>query len=180
MDIAVDSVSKGAEECVFLQEYEEVYTIGKSVKYQDFADYTNFAAYYIGRGGKITVHSIGQLVIYPIINLKIRDIDVFQFIWLLEQWMINVLATIRVKACKSELGRGVWVADAKIGFVGVKIIKGVSSHGLCLNVFNDLSLFSKIVPCGIKDLKVTSIKKELSKQIEMSEIKNLFIKHCPF
>ena len=175
MEIAHENVLNGAEECVFITEHEGVYSAGKSSENSDFLLKPNFPIYHPKRGGRVTVHSPGQIVIYPIINLKKRGITVSEYILLLENWMIEVLAKFCIKGHLSDQGIGVWAQGAKIGFVGIRIEKGVSSHGICLNVSNDLDCFDTIIPCGINNIKITSIEKIISKKIEVSEVAKEFI-----
>lgn len=177
MEIARDACHATGEEFIFFHEYEGVYTAGRSFDPNDFKSPTLLDMYYISRGGQVTVHSAGQLVIYPIINLKNRGLNISQFVNILEQWMIDVLEDLGIRGNRSSLGRGVWVDDIKIGFIGVNISKGISSHGICFNVSNDLSYFDNIVPCGIPDCPITSVQKQLNATISIQEIKKLFKKH---
>jgi lipoate-protein ligase B len=99
---------------------------------------------------------------------------------ILEKWMIDVLKRVGIKASLSGQGIGVWVKNSKIGFIGIRIKRGISTHGLCLNVNNDLQPFNSIIPCGIQNLSVTSISKILMKKINVSEIAKIFIDTCPW
>lgn len=174
MDIIHEEVVKGSEEYTVIQEYKNICTAGKSFESCDLIG-PDLNVYYINRGGGFTIHSTGQLVLYPIINLKKRGISVHQFVFLLEQWMIDVLAELGINSNRSDKGVGVWVNQSKIGFVGIRIERGVSKHGICLNISNDLTQFAKIVPCGLKNIKITSIKNEISKNLPLDTIIDLFI-----
>ena len=179
MDIAHEAVVKGAEECVFMDEYDNVYTAGKSFEYRDIIG-NNLKIYHIGRGGRITVHSKGQIVCYPIINLRRRNINIHDFVFLLEQWMIDMLSDVGVKASRNKKGIGAWVDNSKIGFVGIRVEKGVSKHGICLNVSNDLRLFDKIIPCGLQNIKITSIEQETGNRFTSEQISHFLKSRCPF
>ena len=113
------------------------------------------------RGGDVTYHGPGQLVVYPILDLKMNDISVSKLVHLLEDIGIRFLALYGLKGVRSPVSRGVFVDDRKIEFIGVAIKKYVSFHGLSLNASPDLHYFSLIRPCGIEGLKVTSLAEEL-------------------
>ena len=175
MEIAHENVFNGEEECVFITEHEGLYSAGKSSCPEDFLSKVSLPIYYPSRGGKVTVHSKGQLVVYPIINLRKRGMNVSEFVKIIEDWMIEVLRELNIKGYLSEKGVGIWANGAKIGFVGIGISKGVSTHGLCLNVSNDTSHFDKIIPCGLKDIKITSIEQITGRKQNMKNIADLFI-----
>ncbi|MDR3030831.1 MAG: lipoyl(octanoyl) transferase LipB, partial [Holosporales bacterium] len=153
MDIAYEAGLNFGEESVFFVEHEGIYSAGKSFKAEEFLTLPQLPIYFPNRGGKITVHSRGQIVIYPIINLRKRNLNISEFIGILEKWIIDTLLDFGVYANLSTDERGVWISDEKIGFIGVSVIKGVSKHGLCLNISNDLKYFNSIIPCGIKTAK---------------------------
>jgi lipoyl(octanoyl) transferase len=181
MEIAKQAVLNGERESIFIIEHECMYSVGKSSKIEDFTKIPNIPLYYTNRGGRITVHSPGQIVIYPIINLKKRELSINNYVRILEDWMICVLEKFGLHAKKSTKGVGVWMNDVeKIGFVGIQIEHGITSHGLCLNVSNDLSLFDAIVPCGIKRIHVTSMEKALEKTPCVSDVIETFIANPPF
>ncbi len=187
MNIAVENVSKGGEECIFFTQHEALYSAGKSFQSQDFLNHPKIPVYYPNRGGKITVHSPGQLVIYPIINLKSRNINIHDYVVMLENWIIAVLKDCGIAGKTSDKGIGVWIDDpkigeAKIGFIGIHIAHGVTSHGLCLNISNDLSFFQDIVPCGLSDSQISSLS-SLGISISISRIRTFFIRNlhsCQF
>lgn len=180
MEIAQENVLSGSEECVFVLEHEALYSAGKSFEIKDFLLISDIPIYYPKRGGRVTIHSPGQLVLYPIINLKNRDINVRSYVEILEKWIIDVLKKFDIEAYLSEDGIGVWTKGSKIGFVGIRIEKGVSSHGLCLNVSNDLDLFNAIIPCGINNAHITSMEKVLNKKIKVNDVAKKFIEMSPF
>lgn len=115
----------------------------------------------VGRGGDVTYHGPGQLVVYPILMLEGADRDVRRYVRRLEEAMVEVCASFGVQASRKEGLQGAWVQDNKIGAVGVRISRWVTMHGFALNVSTDLSAFGWIVPCGIADKGVTSLEREL-------------------
>lgn len=175
MDIAFDNVLRGGEECVFIAEHQGIYSAGKSFEHSDFIGQFDYPIYYTKRGGRVTVHNIGQIVIYPILNLKKRNLNVSAYVGILAQWMIDVLHQFDITATISDQGIGVWVNHSKIGFIGLRIEKGVSTHGFCLNVNNTLAPFAEIIPCGIKDISITSMEKILGHKIAMREVQIKFL-----
>lgn len=114
----------------------------------------------VERGGFATYHAPGQLVIYPIVGLAERGFGVRTFVWRLEQIMIDVARTAGVVAERDARGRGVWTARGKLGAVGIRVRDGISTHGLALNVDLDLAGYALITPCGVRDLPVTSLRRE--------------------
>ncbi len=113
------------------------------------------------RGGRVTYHGPGQLVAYPIVSLRPYGDDVLAYVRGLEQAMIGALAEHGVEAGLIEGETGVWVGQRKIGSIGVHVSRGVTTHGLAVNVSNDLQPFEWIVPCGIEGCQVTSLSREL-------------------
>ena len=180
MELAYNQVISHNQESIFFTEHEGIYSAGKSFLKTDFLTPPKLPVYFPSRGGKVTVHSKGQIVIYPIISLKSRNINVNNFVGLLENWMINVLKVFEIEAQTSEKGRGVFVQGKKIGFIGINVSKGVSRHGLCLNVSNDLSFFDAIVPCGLKDTQITSIFNITNLAHSLEEVSKVFMELCPF
>jgi lipoyl(octanoyl) transferase len=113
------------------------------------------------RGGRVTYHGPGQLVAYPIVSLRPYGDDVHEYVRRLERVMIGALAEHGVEAGLIEGQTGVWVGERKIGSIGVHVSRGVTTHGLAVNVRNDLQPFEWIVPCGIEGCQVTSLSREL-------------------
>lgn len=180
MDIALDQVKNGGEECVLITEHNALYSAGKSFELKDFITKPHFPVYFPKRGGRVTVHSPGQLVIYPIVNLKKRNLNVSSYVELLEFWIIDVLAKFGIKGELSSKGIGIWIENAKVGFIGIRIEHGITSHGLCLNISNDLTMFNSIIPCGIDGLSITSLEKAKNERIEMQRVIEAFIAATPF
>lgn len=133
----------------------------------------------IERGGDITFHGPGQLVVYPIIDLESHSLGVKKYVSLLEQTVIDLIAEYGVKGERVDGATGVWIGvgtaqERKICAIGVKCSHFVTMHGLALNINTDLSYFSKINPCGFVDKGVTSLSKELGRAVDMQEVKMRF------
>lgn len=123
-----------------------------------------------GRGGDVTYHGPGQLVAYPIVDLKPDRQDVRKYVAALEEVMIRVAAGYGITAGRVAGLNGTWVGNNKLGAVGVRIRKWVTMHGLAINVSTALDAFDLIVPCGIRDRGVTSLERELGRQVPMDEV----------
>jgi len=129
------------------------------------------------RGGELTFHGPGQLVSYPIINLRAFNLGVKSYITLLEQVIINLLSEFGIESDRRDGYPGVWTQGQKIASIGVAVKNGITMHGSALNVSTDLDSFSLIVPCGISDVRVTSMEKELGSEVPMDGVVTSFIKH---
>lgn len=130
-----------------------------------------------GRGGDVTYHGPGQLVVYPIIDLKPDERDVRRYIRGLEEVMIRVARAYGLAAERFPGLTGVWISGRKLGAVGVRIRHWVTMHGLALNVNTDLSGFELIVPCGIRGKEVTSLQRELGRTVDMDEASRLCVEN---
>jgi lipoyl(octanoyl) transferase len=127
-----------------------------------------------GRGGDVTYHGPGQLVAYPILDLRPDRCDVHRYVRDLEEVMIRVSADYGLTAGRIAGLSGTWIGDAKIGAVGIRISRWITSHGIAFNVTTDLSYFDLIVPCGIADKAVTSLARELGYAVPMPEVEDRF------
>ena len=125
-----------------------------------------------GRGGDVTYHGPGQLVGYPIFDLKPDRCDVHRYVRDLEEALIQAVARFGVRATRIPGLTGIWVGDEKLAAIGVRISRWVTSHGFALNVNVDLSQFNLIVPCGITDKGVTSLERLLGRRVSMDEVAN--------
>ena len=134
----------------------------------------------VDRGGKITFHGPGQIVGYPIVRLKNSN-DVVGFVRELETALIGVCAELGISAERYCERSGVWIRDAKgdrkIAAIGIRVARGTTMHGFALNVNPDLSYFDRIVPCGIADAEVTSVSKELGREITIAEVEPIVERH---
>ena len=161
---------------LLLLEHPHVYTLGSSAKLEHvLVDPASVGAELLAadRGGDVTYHGPGQLVGYPIVSLsewKAGQRDVVAYVRRIEDVMIAVLADFGIDAGRNEGYTGVWVGDAKVAAIGVRVSRGRTRHGFALNVAPDLSMFDHIVPCGIPDKAVTSMRALLDHPIDMAEV----------
>jgi lipoyl(octanoyl) transferase len=130
-----------------------------------------------GRGGDVTYHGPGQIVGYPILDLNPDRRDVHNYVRDLEEVMIRVCADYGVTAGRSQGFSGAWVGDAKIGAIGVRISRWITSHGFAFNVSTDVGFFDLIVPCGIADRGVTSLAQAIGRAVEIGDVEDQVIDH---
>ena len=147
---------------LLLLEHEPVYTIGRTPDQSSLlgAAHLPYPLFAINRGGQATYHGPGQLVGYPIIDLRRYGHDLHKYLRWLEQLLIEVLAEYGIAATRRESLTGVWVDNRKIASIGVGVRHWITMHGFALNVCSDLSPFNYIVPCGIDNVAMTSMEKE--------------------
>ena len=173
MDAEVAAISTGATELIWLVEHPPIYTAGTSAKPADLVDATRFPVYETGRGGQYTYHGPGQRVAYVMLDLKKRGNDVRAFVAGLEDVIIGTLAGFNIIGERRGDRVGVWVrrdvGEDKIAALGIRVRKGVTFHGLSINVGPDLSHFSGIVPCGVTEHGVTSFA-DLGKNTSIAEL----------
>ena len=169
-------------------EHPHVYTLGKSGDLKNLLidgpkrKEKNISFYKINRGGDITYHGPGQLVVYPILDLDYFFSDIHKYLRLLEESVILTLADYGVTGQRLDGFTGVWVdaekeTPRKICAIGVKCSRWVTMHGIGFNINSNLDYFKHIVPCGIEDKSVTSLQKETSQEIDMKELKLRFKKN---
>lgn len=169
-------------------EHPHVYTLGKSGDENNllisdaFLKSINATYYKINRGGDITYHGPGQIVMYPILDLENFFTDIHKYLRLLEETVIKTLAEYNITAARSNGETGVWL-DAetpkarKICAIGVHCSRWVTKHGVAFNINNDMSYFQHIVPCGIMDKAVTSLEKELGRKVDIEGVKRKLKKY---
>lgn len=154
-------LASGAPERVWLLEHPPLYTAGTSTRPEDLPLDGALPVYATGRGGQLTYHGPGQRVAYVMLDLRARGQDIRRFVRGLEEWMIAALAAFGVEGGRREGRVGVWVrtpaGDAKIAAAGVRVRRGITFHGVSLNVDPALAHYRGIVPCGIRDAGVTSL-----------------------
>ena len=161
-----------APETVLFLEHHAVYTMGRRggrehLLRPEFA--LGAEVIDADRGGDITFHGPGQLVVYPILRLRERGIGIARYVRLLEQAMIETAAVLGVRAERRRGQPGCWAEGRKLGSVGVRLSHGVSTHGLALNVCTELNWFDAITPCGIAGAQITSLSQELGRSVSVDE-----------
>jgi lipoyl(octanoyl) transferase len=167
-----------AKDLFLVTEHPSVFTLGRRggrenlVVPEQFLQEKNVQVVQIERGGDITYHGPGQLVIYPIIHLKKSRLSVTEYVGLLEEIMIRLAAECGVKAIRDSRNHGIWVGDKKLGSVGIAIRHGVSFHGLALNVNVDLEPFSWVNPCGLVGVKMTTLTRECGREISIPAVEH--------
>lgn len=166
---------------LLLLEHYPVITIGRSgkksnvlINEKELKD-KGISVYHTDRGGDATYHGAGQLVGYPIFNLRFYKKDVKWYVQSLEEILIRTLNEYEIKAEMIPKLIGVWVNSKKIASIGVRIQKWITSHGFALNVNNNLTPFSYIIPCGIKDVEITSMKEILNREVDMGNLKEIIV-----
>jgi len=168
---------------LLLLEHEPVITWGRAGKKEhlqtpgDLLQELGIEIHDTGRGGDVTFHGPGQLVAYPIIDLKPHRCDVRRYVRDLEETMIQTALDLGLQAHRREGLNGAWIGDRKLGSVGVRISRWVTMHGVALNVSTDLSYFRHIVPCGIANCEMTSLSRELGHPVALPAIEDAFAKH---
>ncbi len=170
MEERINNIYKGLQnEVVWILEHPSIYTAGTSAKDEELIDKTRFPIFVTGRGGRYTYHGPGQKVFYLMINLNQYKNDVKLYVENLEEWLIKSLYELNVLAVRSEKGIGVWVnkncigekkleKQKKIAAIGIRVRKWITFHGVALNIDPCLEHFNGIIPCGINEVGVTSLK----------------------
>jgi lipoyl(octanoyl) transferase len=165
-----DNQSLGDE--LLLLEHEPVYTIGRTPDRSCLRDAARLPhpLFPINRGGQATYHGPGQLIGYPIIDLRNRGQDLHRYLRWIEELLIETLAEVDIAATTRAGLTGVWIGDRKIASIGIGVRHWITMHGFALNVSGDLSPFDQIVPCGITNVTMTSIEKETGREQSVAEI----------
>jgi lipoate-protein ligase B len=159
-------------------EHPHVYTLGRGGKESNVLAPQDVPVIHTSRGGDVTNHGPGQLVVYPIVDLrsKLRK-DVHRYVRNLEISAIRTLADFGLTATRRPPFTGIWIGDKKIAAIGVAVKRCITFHGLALNVNTDLSYFKRIVPCGLAWADVTSMKSELGSQQNFAEVRERFLQN---
>ena len=167
---------------LLMLEHPHVITVGKSsseehilMTEEQISD-LGINVFKVGCGGDVTYHGPGQLVGYPILDLKPNRKDLHRYLRDLEEVLIRSLAVLSIEGRRREKMTGVWVEGRKIAAIGVRVSsQWITSHGFSINVCNDLSYFETIVPCGIKDVEITSIANELGTKITIGAVTRIVV-----
>ncbi len=161
-----------------LAEHPHVYTTGRGGNPENLPGNTcskRIPVFRINRGGDATYHGPGQIVGYPLVELKKYGLDVNTYLRLLEQILIRTLMDFGISAGVRRGLTGVWTAKRKIACIGIGVRKGISMHGFALNVNTDLSFFEQIVSCGLHNAHMTSLQAELGQDVSMAEVKERLV-----
>lgn len=176
-------VKDEAGDMLLLLEHPNTYTLGKTanksnlISSVDFLENNKITVYDIDRGGDITYHGPGQIVGYPIIKLTNWEQDTHKYLRALEETIIRVCADYGLEAGRNSEYTGVWLADRKIAAIGIKVTRWVTMHGFAFNINTNLDLFTGIIPCGIQQKEVTSLQKEIGRELNISDVKQQLLKH---
>ena len=167
---------------VLLLEHSPVFTLGRRggrecVLVSDaFLEKAGIPIIQVERGGNITYHGPGQLVAYPIVDLQSARIKVVDFVKCLEEVMLRTAGNWGIAAERNDANRGIWVGPKKMGSIGIAVRRGISFHGLALNVQTDLTPFSWIQPCGLQDVGMTSMQQECIQTLSMPQVRQVLTK----
>jgi lipoate-protein ligase B len=162
---------------ILLTEHQPVFTLGRMGGMDNlkvptaYLEGAGIPLFQVERGGNITYHGPGQLVLYPIVDLLGVGLKVVDYVWKLEEVAIRTAAAWGIKAERSAVDRGVWVGACKLASVGIAVRRGISFHGIALNVSLSLEPFRWIHPCGLHGVEVTSMVRELSRQVSTAEVR---------
>lgn len=161
---------------ILLLEHLPVFTLGRRggrenlTVSREFLEKSGIQVIQVERGGDITFHGPGQIVCYPIVNLKENRIKVVDYVTSFEEIMIRTAVEWGITAKRNSLNRGIWVGDNKLGSIGIAIRRGISFHGFAYNVNISLKPFEWTNPCGLEDIRMTSMEQELSQKISMNQV----------
>lgn len=171
---------KNTSPLIWFLEYPPLFTQGRNSK--EHPSFLSYPLFHTNRGGKITYHGPGQRIVYVMMNLKDHHQDVKLFVYFLEEWIIETLKKVGIRGRRAEGRTGVWVdtdkGEFKIAALGVRLQKWVTSHGFSLNISPDLNGYKEIVPCGIKNYGMTSLK-ELGIEISLEAIDKILLDKFP-
>jgi lipoate-protein ligase B len=165
------------EDIALFLEHPPVFTLGRRggrecmLASEEFLEKSGIQVIQVERGGNITFHGPGQLVVYPIVDLQTARIKVVDFVNNLEEVMLRTAANWGITAERNPANRGIWVGPRKLGSIGIAVRRGISFHGLALNVQTDLTPFSWIQPCGLTDVAMTSMQQETVQQLSMQHVR---------
>jgi lipoate-protein ligase B len=172
-----------SQDVLLLLEHPPVFTLGRRgsrehlLVAEPFLESREIGLTHVERGGDITYHGPGQLVGYPIVDLRKGRWKIIDFVGALEEVMIDTVGDWGIKAGRNPMNRGVWVGISKIGSVGIAVRRAVSSHGFALNVNTSLEPFSWIHPCGLEGVELTSMKRLLCNEVPMERVQRAIRLH---
>jgi len=168
-----------SQDIILLVEHTPVFTLGRRGGIENltvsdaFLKTSDIQVIQVERGGDITYHGPGQMVVYPILDLNRLRLGITELVFMLEEIMLLVSGAVGVHANRNPRNRGVWVGNKKLGSIGLAVRKGISFHGMALNVNLSMTPFEWIHPCGLTDISMTSLEKELPKRPSMHAVRKL-------
>ena len=171
------------DDLILFAEHPPVFTLGRRggmenlMVTESFLKKSGIQIFHVERGGNITFHGPGQLVVYPIVNLRASKLSVVEYVGNLEAVIIRSVSEWGINAQRKDKNRGIWVRNRKIGSVGVAVRRGIAFHGVSLNVSISLDPFQWMHPCGLKNIETTSMEKELSKPLSLKPVRQTVKKH---
>jgi lipoate-protein ligase B len=180
-NIISNKIYKSLPDMLIVVEHQPVYTVGRGKLKtnnsfdEDFIRSKGAEIFYVERGGDVTWHGPGQVVCYPIFNLKDRNLGLKEFVSLLEKAIIITLKEFDLNGCQRKGMRGVWVEEQKIASIGLAVNKWISYHGVALNVSPDMSFFKWITPCGLHDIKMVSMQNLLKNTVSIFQVKRVLL-----
>ncbi len=175
----VEEVKRGGRELVWFLEHPTTYTAGVRYNKDEIID-KSINIIKTNRGGKITIHNPGQKIVYFVIDLNKRKKNIRNLIRQIEYIIIEFLKIYKIKSYSDEKNIGIWVNKKKIAAIGVRVSRWVAYHGFSINIKNNLDDYKKIIPCGLNNKKVTSLKKEGKKIFKINKnLKYIFLKNLP-
>jgi lipoate-protein ligase B len=175
-----NSIGKDVIVCL---EHEPVFTLGRRGGLENlrvpekFLNEKGISIVHVERGGDITYHGPGQIVLYPIIALSEAGLSVVDYVTAVEEVMIRTAADWEIRAERNSLNRGVWVGSFKLGSIGIAVRRGVTFHGLALNANTSLEHFGWIHPCGLQGVSITSMAQILGRPIPLAEVRRALLGH---
>ena len=181
--LAAEVRSENKAGIVLFLEHAPVFTLGKRggcenlTVSDEFLDRNGVAVFQTERGGNITYHGPGQLVVYPIINMKATGLGVADYVDHLEEIMLRTASDWNIRAERDKRNRGVWIGNDKLGSIGIAVKRGVALHGLALNVTTDLTPFSWINPCGMSDVGITSLAGAGAAEVTVERVREQLAAH---
>ncbi len=171
------------KDIVLLLEHPRVFTLGRRgglknlTVSEDFLEKAGVPVIHVERGGDITFHGPGQIVMYPILDLRAARLGVIDYVGLLEEVMIRTASDWGIEAGRNPKNRGVWVGNNKMGSIGIAIRRGISFHGMAFNVNLSLEPFGWINPCGLQNIGITSMERELSRKVSIDKVRDAVKRH---
>ncbi len=173
----VNLVKKGGRELVWFLEHPTTYTAGIRYKKEEILD-KSIDVIKTNRGGKITLHNPGQQIVYFVIDLNKRKKDIRNLVRKIENTIIKFLKIYKIKSYADKKDIGIWVKKKKIAAIGIRISRWVAYHGFSINIKNDLVEYQRILPCGLNNKMVTSLKNEKKKPVKIKEnLKKIFLEN---